>query len=187
VRRAAEIVWYLENTSGTSADELGVSIKDVNMSINWGSLPDNRCPCIVSTSTMWARGLYVDASGTRVRIDRLLCGEEALALQGFGYDLQGHAEDPFAWTSKQKFDLAGNAFAAPCSFPLITAWVALVPFRKGMDAASDLAKKVAEEKDAAVPLADDMDGASEGEEGSESEEGGESDVEGALSDVSVSS
>ena len=60
-------------------------------------------------------------------IDRLLCGEEALLLQGFDLDLQAQACDPDMWSFREKVDLAGNAFAGPCSFALLTALMAYAP------------------------------------------------------------
>ena len=125
--RQAQVLWLLEHTSGRAADLKCLRVRDLTLSVGWGSEREDLCPCIVSSSWLWARGPVHRPGGKVEIIDRLLCGEEALLLQGFDLDLQAQACDPFMWTYREKLDLAGNAFAGPCSFALLTALMAFAP------------------------------------------------------------
>ena len=126
-RRMAEVLWFQEAVEGQASALTHVRVRDLNMSINWGTESRDECPCIVSTSLMWARGTYKNADNHLTTIDRALSGEEVLALQGFGHDLQRLADETQCWSSKQKYDLAGNAFAGPISHVLIIAWICCAP------------------------------------------------------------
>jgi len=80
--RKAQIVWLDEKKHGPANGLSCLKIRDVNLSVNWGSDREDLCPCIVSTSWLWARGPVHRQSGVQI-LDRLLSGEEALMLQGF--------------------------------------------------------------------------------------------------------
>jgi hypothetical protein len=129
---------------------------------------------------MWARGCYPSPAGSThsmTSIDRVLSGEELLAIQGFGWDLQALAPDPLQWSGKQKTDMAGNAFAAVCTMPLLTAWIACSPLHTIFDTERELADiRIADGGD------DDRDGGDE--EGEESEALPASASEDASDDVS---
>ena len=79
--RKAQIVW-LEKKHGPAKDLAFLKIRDVNLSVNWGSDREDLCPCILSTSWLWARGPIRRKSGVQI-VDRLLTGEEDLMMQGF--------------------------------------------------------------------------------------------------------
>jgi hypothetical protein len=49
-------------------------------------------------------------------------------LSRFDLSLQERARNPHAWSLREKYDLAGNAFAATCSLAFITAMVVSAPF-----------------------------------------------------------
>ena len=109
---------------------LEMLVSSRTLSVGWGSDREDLCPCIVSTSWLWARG-PVQRLGREVEIiDRLLRGVEALLFQGFDLDLQAQAHDRHMGSFREKFDVAGSAFAGPCSFALLTVLIvcALVEF-----------------------------------------------------------
>ena len=79
---------------------------DLNLSLDWGSWQSNVISCITCTSTIWVRGKKTSGEV----VDRLLTGQEALALQGFSDGSQLALTDQLSL--KQQMDLAGNAFSA---------------------------------------------------------------------------
>lgn len=78
-------------------DTPGEIVVDLNYSMNWGAASYDKCPCIVSTSMLWC---------LRRNGGQEIMPEEALCLQGFSYS----AMRPQAFTGRQVYDLAGNAF-----------------------------------------------------------------------------
>jgi hypothetical protein len=124
-RRRAEVLYLQELLFGKAADLTGIRVKDLNLSMNWGSEREDICPCIVSTSWIWIRGPVARKNRIEI-VDRLLCGEEALGLQGFDRSLRRLAGDE-KFSQRDLYDLAGNAFAGPCTIALVTALVACAP------------------------------------------------------------
>ena len=89
------------------------TVHDLNMSLNYQNNPhEEQCFTLTSCSRPWLRQRKRD-----------MTGDEALALQGFGYIRQVKANGTQVFTHAQKFDLAGNAF---CSTSFASAFVAFI-------------------------------------------------------------
>jgi hypothetical protein len=121
------------------------------MSKSWGGEQQNRVSCVCSLSLLYVRGVKKFCiSGDEIALlrepevhDRLLCGEECLAIQGFGYEEQmlARSSEVLAMTSVDKMELAGNAMDGVVLAVLFTAIVASGAVKVGVKAARDAAAR----------------------------------------------
>jgi hypothetical protein len=125
-RRMQEILYLDETMNSEETLDGPLRARDLNLSYDWGSWFEGYTPCIVSTSQMWIRG----RARTGERVDRILLGEEALALQGYGYEDQ--CPVTHALTNKQRVDLAGNAFTAESFCKVVLASLLTFDFQQAM-------------------------------------------------------
>ena len=96
--RQKEIVFFYTVVHERSAASAGVETShDINLNITWGSDTADIVCCVATTSIIWLR----------LR-ERLLFGQEALALQGVGFEQQSRGSEQY--TQHESFRLAGDAF-----------------------------------------------------------------------------
>ena len=56
--RPRELLWLWEQTEGpVTAAHKSIDVLDMNLSVGWGSIRENRTPTIVSSSMLWVRGV----------------------------------------------------------------------------------------------------------------------------------
>lgn len=60
--------------------------RDLNFTIGWSGESEGLCPTLTTGSVVWVRGPLNMSNGTVMHLDRRLCGEECLRLQGVGVD-----------------------------------------------------------------------------------------------------
>ncbi len=177
VQRQKEILWLEEQVHG-KADQLKTWFaRDLNMSLGWGQTREELFPCIVSTSTMWIRGLLPAHQGQPSQIvDRLVAGSELLSLQGFPLSFQEEAFSQYKgeieFSDQQKTDLAGNAFNGAVLGPLLSALISAAPIEKALELMSLPFKGDGDDGNREMESAHDDDspmGFSEQEEAAESE------------------
>ena len=101
---------------------------------------------------------------------------DLLLLSRFDLSLQERASSPQAWSLREKYDLAGNAFAATCSLAFITAMVVSAPFEAAF--ADDVEPE---------PVPHSETESNESEAGEEEDPASDSDAEANGSDGDVSS
>ena len=127
-----------------------LTVRDLNLSKNWGTERADNCPCIVSTSVLWVRGRkrrrLVNGSvqqcdGDGQVVDRLMSGEECLRIQGFALADQTRGQTE-TWTHKQKVDLAGNAMDSGLLHAVFSAAVASNAISQGIVAMAAHASEV---------------------------------------------
>ena len=109
-----------------------IAVRDLHMSHEWSVDRTDYCPCIASSSNLWARGPREPEKlgAQRLVMDRFLCGSELLMLQGLDYSRQRFRQsESLADTLKESdlVDLAGIAFNASVLYPLLTAVVSCAP------------------------------------------------------------
>jgi site-specific DNA-cytosine methylase len=166
--RMRELV-FLETARWGHADKMDtVWVRDLNMSESWGSTVERKSPCIVSTSMMWVRGML--APGRFV--DRLLLGEECLALQGVSFEWQRNAK---GFSFALNMDLAGNAFTAEVLGAVLLAALMALPVNHAFELENEI---LIEDKNR-----DDDAGDHGADVGEGAEEGGESETPLEVDDV----
>jgi hypothetical protein len=120
-RRSQEQLWYDELVHGPASALEDLHVRDLLHSWSFGSISKNRTATVVSGSMLWVRGTYTTRSeidyqskvlvvvpGRKVVVDRMLTGEEHLAVQGFDVQRQDLGG---CFSFKELVDLAGNSFA----------------------------------------------------------------------------
>lgn len=116
-RRMSEVLFYHESQHRDTPGEIVV---DLNYSMNWGAASYGKCPCIVSTSMLWC---------LRRNGGQEILPEEALCLQGFSHS----AMRPQAFSGRQVYDLAGNAFNGGVLAAVISACFASCDWAECLD------------------------------------------------------
>ena len=119
---------YLEEKSVGRACELDkLYVRDLNLSFDWGSAVEEKCPCVVNTSIMWVWGKARDG---RV-LDRRLSATEVLSVQGYNPVLQ--CDFMKELTFERKMDLAGNMFSGEVYSAVFAAAIANLPIAHALD------------------------------------------------------
>jgi site-specific DNA-cytosine methylase len=139
-RRMQEIIWYhmhlIHKGMAGSKKELPSSFMDINYSISWARMVEDRVPCLVGSSRIWCfspqgNDVALQAAG------RDMAGEEALALQGFSIQAQNPAVLK-GFMPKELMDLAGNAFNGAVCAAVVTVLLSCCPWSLALEAQQPL-------------------------------------------------
>jgi hypothetical protein len=170
-----EVLFYDEAVNGGASTLDGLHVRDMHMSHDWGNIRVGFTPTIASSSNLWVRGTYV-RDGSRITVDRKLCGAELLWLQGFSPRLWRDRVSPGDFSQKELLDLAGNAFCIGHVVPILVGIIACVPWKDAIGhSAAEFGKAPAQaQSDEDLDMDEDMEEEIEEAEGSESSEAVES-------------
>ena len=109
--RMTQLLFLDEKVTGPTESLDALYTRDLNMSGGWGKEKKGSLSCVVSSSWVWVRGLLEEGDGDKppLFIDRLMTGNELLAVQGMSHEwLHPHIVDELSL--KELITMAGNMF-----------------------------------------------------------------------------